>query len=394
MFLPLGDAPNPKGFPLVTYAIIALNVAVFAFVTLPLGAQPANPSDPAYLEYLRALANALPPNVSLNDVARQLSAYDLFVFRHGYRSIAPSPWALVESMFLHSGFMHLFGNMLFLWIYGDNVEHRLGGVRYALWYLVTGAIATLAHGALGGATSIPLVGASGAISGVLGFYFLWFPHNSVRVWLFLFPLVMRVVELPARLVLGFYLVVDNLLPFLVTPATGGGVAYGAHIGGFLAGLLVAYVMNWRSVVAPPGDYSATASSESLPTRDAIVSALRDGRHADAANAYFALPADRARRILPPEDAMALADWLAQGGYAKAALTVYQRQIRDFPESAATASAHVGAGRLQLTVLGQPAAAYQHFVEALSLDPDPATEAAARRALAEIAGNQKFRVGVR
>ena len=113
MFLPLGDAPNPKGFPLVTYAIIALNVAVFAFVTLPLGAQPANPSDPAYLEYLRALANALPPNVSLNDVARQLSAYDLFVFRHGYRSIAPSPWALVESMFLHSGFMHLFGNMLF-----------------------------------------------------------------------------------------------------------------------------------------------------------------------------------------------------------------------------------------------------------------------------------------
>jgi membrane associated rhomboid family serine protease len=94
--------------------------------------------------------------------------------------------ALFASMFLHGGFAHLFGNMLFLWIYGDNVEHRLGSARYVFWYVLTGACATLFHAVFDSDSRIPLVGASGAISGVLGFYFLWFPRNQVRVWVLLF----------------------------------------------------------------------------------------------------------------------------------------------------------------------------------------------------------------
>ena len=104
-------------------------------------------------------------------------------------------------MFLHGGFMHLFGNMLFLWIYGDNVEKRLGMIPFVLWYLATGAAATLFHAAVFSTSDVPLVGASGAISGVLGFYFVWFPRNTVRVLLFLPPFIMQVIQIPARIVL-------------------------------------------------------------------------------------------------------------------------------------------------------------------------------------------------
>ena len=101
--------------------------------------------------------------------------------------------------------MHLFGNMLFLWIYGDNVEYRLGRLAFLLWYLATGVAATLFFAVFALDSTVPLVGASGAISGVLGFYFLWFPRNTVRLFVFLFPFFMNVVAVPARIVLGVYL---------------------------------------------------------------------------------------------------------------------------------------------------------------------------------------------
>ena len=241
MFLPVGDQPNPRGAPIANYAILFLNVAVYVLLALPLSFRPADPSDPRLAEYVEIIRENLPPGVSIQQVLEQLSDYDLFVLSWGYRPAEPSLVALFASMFLHGGFAHVFGNMLFLWIYGDNVEHRLGSVRYVFWYLLTGAAATLFHAVFDSDSRIPLVGASGAISGVLGFYFLWFPKNHVRVWVLLFPFFMDVVLLPARLVLGFYLVLDNLLPFLLTQGTpGAGVAYGAHIGGFLAGLAVAW----------------------------------------------------------------------------------------------------------------------------------------------------------
>jgi membrane associated rhomboid family serine protease len=153
--------------------------------------------------------------------------------------------ALFSSMFLHANLMHVAGNMLYLWIFGNNIEARLGPIPFLFWYLVTGVAALAFHAAFNLGSSVPLVGASGAISGVLGFYLLWFPRNVVKVWVFLFPFYIGVVRIGAVWVLGMYLLLDNLLPFLIAPAAGG-VAHGAHIGGFLAGMAAALVMRGRA----------------------------------------------------------------------------------------------------------------------------------------------------
>ena len=237
MFIPVGDYPNPRGVPVVTILLIAVNVAVFVLVSLPLAHAPVSLDDPRLPAYLDLVARSLPRGVSLEVLARQTTAYDLLVFEYGFRADHASLSTLFTSMFLHGGFLHLAGNMLFLWIYGDNVEHRLGAVPFLFWYLVTGAAATLTHALITPGPPLPLVGASGAISGVLGFYFLLCPGHFVRVLLLLFPFYVGTVMIPARIVLGLYLVVDNLLPFLLAPS--GPVAYGAHIGGFLAGLIAA-----------------------------------------------------------------------------------------------------------------------------------------------------------
>ena len=121
---------------------------------------------------------------------------------------------LFTSMFMHAGFMHLLGNMVFLWVYGDNVEHRLGRVGFLFSYLLTGIAATLAFAGVAGNSGTPLVGASGAISGVLGLYFLLFPGNRVRVLVFLGWFITTIM-LPARIVLGIYVVIDNILPLVV-----------------------------------------------------------------------------------------------------------------------------------------------------------------------------------
>jgi membrane associated rhomboid family serine protease len=189
------------------------------------------------LEYLQAIGarGAIPAQAILEHI----SAYDLFVFQHGFRPAEFSVQTLFTSMFLHGGWLHLAGNMLFLWIFGDNVEARLGRIGYLLSYLGTGAAATLFFTLFVLDSQVPLIGASGAISGVLGCYFIWFPRNQVKTFIFLFPFIMTTVLIPARLVLGFYLVVDNLVPFLLAAGASGGVAHGAHIGGFVAGLALA-----------------------------------------------------------------------------------------------------------------------------------------------------------
>ena len=265
MFLPLSDAPNPQRVPWMTYALIAANVAVFVLFNIPLGTTPASRADPRLAEYVAAIREALPPDVPLAEAIGQITAYDLFVFEHGFRPAAAEGIDLLTSMFLHGGFMHLFGNMLFLWIYGDNVEYRLGRLRYLLAYLATGVAATLFFTLLSPGSTLPLVGASGAISGVLGFYFLWFPLNVVRVLVFLFPILMRVFEIPARIVLGVYLVWDNIVPLLITAGQGGGgVAHGAHIGGFVAGLAGAWVIDRATTTARPPEYRVGARGDARP----------------------------------------------------------------------------------------------------------------------------------
>jgi membrane associated rhomboid family serine protease len=394
MILPLGDSPNPRGVPVATYALLLANVAVYLFITLPLGATPADPSDPMLMEYVRVISRALPRPVSIQEIVSQTSAYDLFVFRYGFRPAAPRVADLFYSLFLHAGFLHLFGNMLFLWIYGDNVEHRLGPLRYLIAYLGTGVTATLFHTAFDPASQLPLIGASGAISGVLGFYFRWFPRNQVRLLLLIFPFFLDVIMVPARIVLALFLILDNLLPFLLRRSVQGGVAYGAHLGGFFAGLAVAWLMDRRALARKPSDYeTAEVAPDSLETpAAAIEQALAAGQFASAARMYFSLNREATRKILPPAASLLLAHWLHEHGQDDAALVVYRRHLRDYPRGPGLAEAHLGAGLIQLESLGQPTPAYQHFLAALESDPSPEIEARARDALAAIAAMQKLQVG--
>jgi membrane associated rhomboid family serine protease len=387
MFVPISDAPNPKAKPVATWAIIAVNIAIYVVVSLPLGLQPADTSDPAFVEYLEFLAQFVDSRQELSAVAGQVSAYDLFVFKHGYRPAAPSVFDLLFSLFLHGGLLHLAGNMLFLWIYGDNVEHRLGPLPFVLWYLVTGVAATLFHAVFFLSSDVPLVGASGAISGVLGFYFVWFPRNTVRVLFFLPPFFWHVFEIPARIVLGIYLVIDNFLPFLFAGA--GGVAYGAHIGGFLAGAGAAFVMAKRTTSRRAGEIGAP---EHAPKPSAIRDALQQGLFEEAAAEYFALPAAEARRALSPEQALSLARRLRAAGHANAALALLQRVIQSSPRGADLAELHALVGLILLEDQHDISGAYQYLATAMRLGPSAATAATVSRALAAIEARQRLHPG--
>lgn len=389
MIFPIGDSPNPRGIPAVTWLLLALNVAVYVLVTLPLST-PADPADPLLPEYVRLVASRA-PEVPLRDLLARITTYDLFVYRYAFRPAAPSLSGLFVSLFLHAHFLHLFGNMLFLWIYGDNVEHRLGPGRFLLAYLGTGVAATLFHAAFSPASPIPLIGASGAISGVLGFYFRWFPYNQVRL-LVLLPLFTNVYLVSARVVLTMYLLVDNLLPFLATQgADGGGVAYGAHIGGFLAGYAATWLMDRRAITAGPPEYRRGGLHDGTPEAAAqrVRQLMADGEYAGAAELYFSQPAGAMRGALPPEQALALAEWLRRNGHSEAALVLYRRLLRDVRDAPVAAAAHVGAALVLLDDLNEPALAYQHLVDALRLDPGPDLAARARAAMQRIAQLQKF-----
>lgn len=153
----------------------------------------------------------------------------------------PINWATpVLSMFLHGGWEHLIGNALFLWVFGNNIEDVMGAPRFALFYLVCGLAAAAAHVAAGPASPIPVVGASGAISGVMGAYFVLFPRVRVRM-LFILVIFFRIIPLPAWLVLLWWLALQVLMGLPTLAGVGdfaGGVAVWAHVGGFLAGALL------------------------------------------------------------------------------------------------------------------------------------------------------------
>ncbi len=169
----------------------------------------------------------------------------------------PSPLLTIfTSMFVHGGLFHIAGNMLYLWIFGDNVEDTLGHARFLVFYLACGVAAALTHTVAGAASAVPMVGASGAVSGVLGAYLLLFPHANVLT-LLIFGLFIRVVRIPALIVLGFWIVVQLINGFLTVSVAavwgdeaGGGVAWFAHIGGFLAGILLLYLLRPRASRQP------------------------------------------------------------------------------------------------------------------------------------------------
>jgi len=168
------------------------------------------------------------------------------------------PWlTLFTSMFLHGGLMHLGGNMLYLWIFGDNVEDTLGHGRFLLFYLLSGVAAALAQTAVVPGSEIPMVGASGAVSGVLGAYLLLFPHARVLT-LLIFGFFFRMVHIPAIIVLGFWIVVQFVNGLLTVTASavrgeaaGAGVAWFAHVGGFVAGMALLFVLRPRRDLREP-----------------------------------------------------------------------------------------------------------------------------------------------
>lgn len=151
------------------------------------------------------------------------------------RWVSPE-FTLITSMFLHGGFMHLIGNMLYLWIFGDNVEDILGKPVFIIFYCLCGVVAALSQSLPDPSSTIPMIGASGAISGVLGAYIVFFPKKSVRVAI-PFGFFIQVLRLPAYVVLLFWFVLQLING--ASGGSGGGIAFGAHIGGFVAGVILA-----------------------------------------------------------------------------------------------------------------------------------------------------------
>lgn len=238
MVSPIGDDNAGRTTtPLVNYVLIAVNVLIFVFFQ-GLGAEDN--------KFTYAWATVPQEIVTGRDIVTPDRVVTVEPTNQRMRipGLQPTPGSvyltLLVSMFMHGGLMHLFGNMLFLWIFGDNLEDRLGHARYLVFYLLTGALASLAHvfstvafSEGGSGMLVPSLGASGAISGVLGGYVLLFPHNRVRVFLFRF-----LTEVPAYVALGLWFLFQFVsgLGILGGGAQEGGVAYAAHIGGFVAGL--------------------------------------------------------------------------------------------------------------------------------------------------------------
>ena len=384
MFIPVGDIPNPRVTPWVTYALMAINIAVYAVVTIPLSLARPDLNDPLLLDYFNALN--LHGNWPIETVLEQISAYDLTVFRYGYRPAQGSLLTLVTALFLHGGLLHLAGNMLFLYIFGDNVEYRLGSLRYLFAYLGAGVAATLFFALFVPDSQVPLIGASGAISGVLGFYFVWFPRNQVKVFVFLFPLLMTHVLVSARLVLGFYLLVDNLLPFLLAGSEGGGVAHGAHIGGFLAGMGLATASDRL-----PGLLRLKGPRISRPRADLvnaitdIVRALERGDLEHAAVRYSTLESRAQRGQLATGNILIIGRFLLESGHSEQALTLFRRLIAERPGDAALDQAYLGAGQAMLQKQRCDTAAWHYFLTAIDLARTPEVVEAARRGLKIVEG---------
>ncbi len=212
--LPLGDDDSTRRtFPIITYALIAANVLVFL---LELG------NGDAFINQW----SFVPARFAANPGTEFLTIF--------------------SSMFMHAGWIHLGGNMLYLFIFGDNVEDRLGHLKYLIFYLLCGVIATFSQYMFNLGSLVPNLGASGAIAGVLGAYLIMFPGERVRVLM-----GYAVVQMSAVIVIGFWIVLQflsSLSTFTASSQTGsgGGVAYFAHIGGFLAGIILTFLLGGRT----------------------------------------------------------------------------------------------------------------------------------------------------
>jgi membrane associated rhomboid family serine protease len=233
MLLPIADEnTGRRSFPIVNYTIIAVNIIVF-LMELNLG-------DSFIAGY------SVVPYKITHGVDLVMRRYPVPGIPGGIlEAPGPSPiyLTLITSMFLHGGWAHIFGNMLYLWIFGDNIEDEFGHLKYLIFYFICGIVAAFAQIAIAADSLVPSLGASGAIAGVLGAYILLFPGNRVRVIVPMIPLFLFPFTLPALVVIGFWIVSQLFTQVAsITEGTaqtgGGGVAYMAHIGGFFAGFIL------------------------------------------------------------------------------------------------------------------------------------------------------------
>jgi len=250
MLFPIGDDNRGRTItPIVNYILIAVNVLVFVFL------QGLGGNDKFTYAYSTVPGEILTGrDIVTRPVAVQHFTGQVIEMPGLQPTPIPVYLTLITSMFMHGGIAHIFGNMLFLFIFGDNIEDRLGHLRYLFYYLVCGILAGLAHvfatalfASNASTLLVPSLGASGAISGVLGGYILLFPTNRVTVLLSWF-----VTQVPAFIAIGLWFVFQliNGLGMLGSGSKAGGVAYGAHVGGFVAGLLLIKVFE---IGRPPPD---------------------------------------------------------------------------------------------------------------------------------------------
>lgn len=232
MGLPLGDDDlDRRTVPVVTYALIALNI-VFWLIELKLGDRFINGYSTVPFEITHNTDLAGMQTIQAGGQSAQVQLYP-----------GPTPiyLTLLSSMFMHASWMHIGGNMLYLWIFGDNIEDRIGHLKFLVFYILCGLAASAADIMFKTDSVIPSLGASGAIAGVLGAYLVLFPQRKVRVLM-----ARQIVSMPAFIVLGLWIVLQIFSQVTVAGGQGGGVAYMAHIGGFIAGLVLIFLFGGRN----------------------------------------------------------------------------------------------------------------------------------------------------
>jgi len=229
VLLPLKDLNPTERFPIMTIAIIVVNALVFLYeLTLGSGVSRFVAAYGAIPYEITHFADLVGPDPRTSIV-------------HVKGPAVPG-LTLFTSMFIHGGFLHIFGNMLYLWIFGNNIEDILGPVRFLVFYLVCGLAAAFANIIPSPSSTVPMIGASGAIAGVLGAYLVAFPGARIVTFVFLFIFI-RIMVLPAGIVLAFWFVIQLFSGFAgLSTGVGGGVAWFAHIGGFLAGIILIRLM--------------------------------------------------------------------------------------------------------------------------------------------------------
>ena len=241
--IPIKDYPGPRRrIPWVTWGLIATNVIIFLY-QVSLG-----PGAPAFMFAYSVVPIAVThgiPQTSIPGVPANLP----------FHTPNPVYLTLITSMFLHAGWLHIGGNMLYLYIFGDNVEDRMGHIPYLLFYLFCGVIAGITQIAIDPNSSIPSLGASGAIAGVLAAYLVLFPFAGVRTIIFIF-IFFTIVMLPAIVLIGLWFILqffDGIAALSHVQQGMGGVAYFAHVGGFVTGLVITLLL--RARLRPPADIS-------------------------------------------------------------------------------------------------------------------------------------------